>query len=85
MPTIEWLDANRISATELRGRLATAGIDARPVFPSLSSLPLFDQSAATCLVARRFATRAINLPSYHDMSESDIARVCAAVTEALAD
>ncbi|MGC4795748.1 DegT/DnrJ/EryC1/StrS family aminotransferase [Micromonospora saelicesensis] len=85
MPTIEWLDPTGISAAEVRRTLAAAGIDARPVFPSLSGLPLFDQPAEPCPVARRFATRALNLPSYHDISEFDIDRVCTAVTKVLAN
>ena len=83
MPTIEWVDPIETPASQLRETLVGAGIDARPVFPSLSNLPLFNESPSRCPVASRFATRALNLPSYHDLSSSDMDRVCAVLTRAL--
>lgn len=85
MPTVEWLDPIDFPARRLREALMGAGIDARPVFPSLSELPLFSHSQDRCPVASRFAGRAINLPSYHDMASSDIDRVCTVLTKTLTE
>ncbi|MFF7970883.1 aminotransferase class V-fold PLP-dependent enzyme [Streptomyces sp. NPDC007905] len=76
MPTVECLEPTGISNQYLRTAFLDGGIDARVVFPSLSTLPVFRLSADVCPVARGFAVRAINLPSYHDMSVAEIDRVC---------
>jgi len=83
MPTAECLEPTGISNQYLRNVFLDAGIDARLVFPSLSALPIFRPSPDGCPVARSFATRAINLPSYHDMSMAEIERVCAALEKAV--
>jgi perosamine synthetase len=83
MPTAECLEPAGISNQYLRKAFLDAGIDARLVFPSLSALPMFRPSSDVCPVARSFATRAINLPSYHDMSMAEIERVCAALEKAV--
>jgi perosamine synthetase len=83
MPTVECLESTGISNQYLRKAFLDAGIDARLVFPSLSALPMFRTSSDVCPVARSLATRAINLPSYHDMSMTEIERVCTALEKAL--
>jgi perosamine synthetase len=85
MPTIEWFDPLTVPARRVCAAFADAAVDARPVFPSLSGVPLFRDSPDSCPVASRFANRAVNLPSYHDMSVSDLDRVCAVLTKALLD
>jgi len=77
MPTAECVANARITTGLLRAAFLAAGIDARAVFPALTSLKIFEYSSDDCPVACGFATRAINLPSYHDMGTSEIDRVCA--------
>ena len=50
------------------------GIDSRPFFFPLSSLPMFETKKENA-VAYNIYTRGINLPSYHDMDYEDALRV----------
>lgn len=50
-------------------------IDARVFFWPLSMLPMFEDQPQNA-VSYSVHPRAINLPSYHDLTESDIDRVC---------
>ena len=65
------------------------GIDTRPFFPPLSSLPAFAGSQAVAArernrVAYELSPRAINLPSALMLEESQVDRVCATFRELLA-
>ena len=57
-------------------------IDGRVFFWPLSSLPPFE-SCQQCSVSRLLSARAINLPSYHDLSNAQMARVAHHVTSHL--
>ncbi len=57
-------------------------IDGRVFFWPLSQLPMFEPRPHN-RIAYGICQRAINLPSYHDMSAADIERVVAAVRETL--
>jgi len=59
------------------------GIDARSFFWPLSQLPMFAPQPEHA-VAYGLTARALNLPSYHDLSQADIERVCATVRRHLA-
>ena len=59
-----------------------AGIDARVFFWPLTSLPAFGGKALNP-VADRVASRSINLPSFHDISEPELERVVAVLTDLL--
>jgi perosamine synthetase len=73
----------------LQIRLADAGIDTRPVFRPLSSLPAYaglEQAAAARErndVAYRVSPYAINLPSALSLTEDDVDRVCAELARVL--
>jgi len=73
------LDFNR---PELLKQFAENNIDARVFFYPLSMMPAFKAFSAyqpVNSVSYRLFERGINLPSYHDMREDDIDRVCAVV------
>jgi perosamine synthetase len=74
MPTLVF--SSDLSICRERAILAfeDANIDARVFFYPLSSQPMF-QSVSTPH-AHDICERAINLPSYHDMTDDDIDRVC---------
>ena len=57
---------------------ADENIDARVFFYPLSSLPMFAQSAPNP-VASDLPGRAINLPSYHDLTTAELDRVIGVV------
>lgn len=67
----------------VRRALTTAGIDSRPFFHPLSSLPAFDHFASAHAARARNAVsydlspRGINLPSGLKLCEDDVDRVCA--------
>ena len=54
--------------------IAKENIDARVFFWPLSSLPMF-KSVEKNIVARNISNRAINLPSYHDITMDELLRV----------
>ena len=74
MPTAVFAPELNISRESLQQAFGKQGIDARVFFHPLSSLPMFD-AVADNVVAADLCTRAINLPSYHDMTDEQIVRV----------
>jgi perosamine synthetase len=75
MPTAVFDRDTGISREMLIAAFREENIDARVFFWPLSSLPAFTPVPANTN-AYDLPGRAINLPSYHDMADSDIARVC---------
>ncbi len=57
-------------------------IDGRVFFWPLSSLPMFE-SVASNIVSYSLHARACNLPSYHDMTNQDVERVCRLVHQCI--
>lgn len=76
MPTAVFGPALGISREHLQAALNPDGIDARVFFHPLSSLPMFEPCPHN-VNAYDIPRRAINLPSYHDMTAEDIERVAA--------
>lgn len=79
MPTVVLSERLGISTKNLQEAFQEADVDARVFFHPLSSLPMFekyyDNANLYNLNAWSIPQRAINLPSYHDMSSDDIGRV----------
>jgi perosamine synthetase len=74
MPTVVFDKATGITREKLQEAFAAENIDARVFFYPLSGLPMFaDNSANTN--AWDIPSRAINLPSYHDMAFTELDRV----------
>lgn len=79
-PYLEW------SKFGLMQAMSERGIDTRPFFSPLSSLPAFFGRAESKRRVRPPPTASvfgINLPSGYDMDESKVDRVCAALTSVL--
>lgn len=74
MPTVVFSDDLGVTSEELRRLFESENIDARSFFVPLSSLPMFSRVKENN-VAWDIYRRAINLPSYHDMTNEDILRV----------
>ena len=68
---------------EVTRRLKAAGIDTRPFFPPLSSFPMFGGNASFSKVATHLGDHGINLPSGHNLTESDVDRVTDGLRAAL--
>jgi perosamine synthetase len=74
MPTALFSRDSGVSREKLLAAFNAENIDARIFFWPLSSLPSF-QPALGNINAYDLPSRAINLPSYHDMTDDDINRV----------
>lgn len=82
MPTVVFDAATDVTRDMIQDAFAKADIDARVFFYPLSAQPMFTPLPEN-VNAWSICERAINLPSYHDMTDGEIDRVCA-VIEALA-
>jgi perosamine synthetase len=79
MPTVVFDAASGVTREQLQEAFAAENIDARVFFHPLSSLPMFEARLQN-RVAWDVPTRAINLPSFHDITAAEQARVAAVVT-----
>jgi perosamine synthetase len=74
MPTAVFEQTTAVTREKLQGAFAAENIDARVFFYPLSSLPMFDDVPGN-KYAWDIPNRAINLPSYHDMTTDDQDRI----------
>ena len=74
MPTVVFDRESGVTREALQAAFNAENIDARVFFHPLSSLPMF-KPAKDNVTAYDIATRAINLPSFHDMTESELSRI----------
>ena len=81
MPTVVFARETGVTREALMSAFEAENIDARVFFPPLSGLPMFDSVRAN-RVAHDLPTRAINLPSFHDMTDDEQARVVATLNQA---
>jgi len=75
MPTVVFDQALGITRETLQSALAEENIDARVFFWPLSELPIFSTTARH-MNSSSISRRAINLPSYHEIAETDLDEVC---------
>jgi perosamine synthetase len=80
MPTLVFNEETGVTREKLQATFAAENIDARVFFHPLSSLPMFAPRTENRW-AYSLPGRAINLPSYHDISVQDLDRVCAVVSD----
>lgn len=74
MPTAVFSADSGINREQLQAAFAADNIDARVFFHPLSSLPMFSPRPDN-VNAYDIPRRAINLPSYHDITEAELDRV----------
>lgn len=82
MPTVVLAPELKVSATQVLQKFVAANIDARPFFAPLSTLPWMP-SGPTGMQSQSVYERAVNLPSFHDMSDTEKDRVVAVVLGAI--
>lgn len=82
MPTVVFDRETGVTQSDAITALRAANIDARVFFHPLSSLDFFEKRREN-VRAYDIATRAINLPSYHEISEEEIDRVCEVISNAI--
>lgn len=80
MPTIVFAESKGLTSERITAAFASDDIDARVFFHPLSSTPPFE-GAVSGKWAVNIANRAINLPSFHDITDNDQDRVVQVVRE----
>jgi len=81
MPTVVFEPDTGVTREKLQAAFSAESIDARVFFWPLSGLPMF-QPAKSNVNAWSIPSRAINLPSYHDMTTEDCEKVATVVSRA---
>jgi perosamine synthetase len=82
MPTIVADAGAAFDREALLAAFKADNIDGRVFFWPLSSLPMFEARPAH-VVSHALSARAVNLPSYHDLTEAGMDRVARHVTAAM--
>jgi perosamine synthetase len=82
MPTVVFDKATGVTREKLQAAFTLENIDARVFFHPLSSLPMFEDKLSNS-IAWDIPTRAINLPSYHDISAVELDRVIDVIAKLL--
>lgn len=80
MPTVVFAPETGVTLKTLQVAFAAENVDARVFFWPLSSLELFDSKKQN-VNAWSIPQRAINLPSFHEISDVDIKRVSSVLTK----
>jgi perosamine synthetase len=75
LPTLVFEPQVGITRETLQNAFSIEDIDSRVFFYPLSSLQMFEEKREN-IVAWDLPNRAINLPSYHDISSAELDRVC---------
>jgi perosamine synthetase len=72
-----------VSRDEAMARLAARGIETRPFFYPMHTLPMYCEQAAgrSFPVADRLAAHGFNVPSSASLTEEDVAYVCRAIAD----
>lgn len=76
---VDWLDETRRDA--FMQALKACGIDTRPYFCTISSMPMYKQSQLP--VSALKSQTGLNLPSYYELTKPEVQRVAADVNELL--
>lgn len=84
MPTAVFTATSGVTREHLQAEFSANNIDARVFFHPLSSLPMFEERRQN-LLAWDIPGRAINLPSFHDMTDLEIKKVISVIVSCLND
>lgn len=80
MPTVVFDPETGITRERLQAAFASENADARVFFWPLTSLPMFETRQEN-LNAYSISGRSINLPSFHDISIAEVARINSVLTD----
>lgn len=75
MPTIIFDNNSNITREKIQTAFHVENIDARVFFYPLSSLPMFTDCQQN-VIAWNLPNRSINIPSYHDLTDAQLQRIC---------
>lgn len=76
---VDWFD--EISRNAFMKALKARGIDSRPYFCTLSAMPMYRQTPQP--ISARKSEIGLNLPSFYDLTKSDVQRIASDVNELL--
>ncbi len=73
------------SRDEVMSKMLEAGIETRPFFVPMHKLPMYAESTQrrSYPIAEELASRGINLPSYAELKNEEILRICDALIESV--
>ncbi len=78
-----WMVCGLVSKTQqrdpLREHLKKEGIETRPLFYPVHSMPMYLHRFRRMPISEMLSSRGINLPSYPELTDSEIDRVCQAI------
>lgn len=83
MSSIVLDEGGEVERDRVMAALKQAGIDSRPFFRPLSSQPMYACRKDQNPVAYQVASQGINLPSGHNLTETDVDFICATLRAAL--
>jgi len=63
----------------LRNHLKEHGVETRPVFHPVHTMPMYNENYHQHRVAEDLGWRGINLPSYPDLSREDVMEICSVI------
>lgn len=64
----------------LRAALSAVGVETRPIFHPVHTMPMYHRQGLSFPVAEDIAARGINLPSWHGLSDRDLSTVVQVIT-----
>lgn len=73
------LVSDTLQRDRLRSYLATLGIETRPVFFPVHTMPMYIEKFQRLPVAEGIARRGITLPSYPALTDNDISFICSSI------
>jgi perosamine synthetase len=86
--SIAWMTSINMSAYQVdrdnvRQQLLTRGVDTRPVFPAISTYPIWDQIYTGEPISNIIGAHSINLPSGVRLKKSTVDHICTQIVEIL--
>jgi perosamine synthetase len=72
-----------LTSDEVIAAMANQGIETRPIFPPMHTLPPYFERDGRYPVAEAIARRGLSLPTWAGLSREDVVRVCAALERSL--
>lgn len=75
------LDCNQEQRDEFRNYLSSKGIDTRPLFYPVHTMPMYSHRYQSHRVSEDISRRGFNIPSYPDLTEYELQYICKTLLE----
>lgn len=70
-----------VDREKLRERLKINGVETRPAFFPVHTMPIYDGSIGDYPISENIASRGVSLPSYPELTENDIKYICEIIVD----